>query len=700
MREITRKVTSLALSLALLATAACGAQPASESASDATSAAQADTTSGDASSGDASQAGYDAAIEGKGIVSTFIGREFYDGTVKDSDDALKAIQSVMSEIGGDETTILESVADRTTETGSAYYTFQQQAGDITVQGASVKLIADKDGKAVGLVSSIMPQVQLPSLDGWGATQQQAEDAVRDYLKREDVAGVDVIADSTEQTLIALENNSTVRRYAWVVYTRNYNEDSHIPYLAHYVSEDGDYLYNIPVSEPSDHDAVMGESVSFDFSKYTADEWTGTATLHDGSEKELTVPVLKDDEGSLILGDAKRRVLCADYERFANDDMIIPIESAEGAFESVDMLIYDSYLRIWDFFDSIGWPGPDGQNTPSLLLMNYLDENGEPMENAAYFGRNYGWQTFTFGRSVSFGECVDIMAHEFTHCVTGTLMTASLYINDVGAINEGMSDIMGNLVEMLIVGDPAQAWVHGEGGGEETRSRSMKDPHSFNQPEFAYDAFYETPVDVGNSQNDQGGVHTNSSMLNILSYRLDEAGMSPADQQYYWMNVAMALTPNTDYPLIAELLPWCMKQSGYDQYVAPLEKAIAEAKLTLKEEPAGIPEGCGIVTLESPDQELSDGGNFVLYLYRDGVNTDARFWPVLGTTLVRAVVVPGDYKATIWSKVDDKETTLVYEDGAWVEIDKRAGIAGAPTNGSTFTIKAGDTLELPKEGVLG
>lgn len=700
MRSLATKTLSLALSVALLATAACGAQQATESSNESTSAAATEATNAEATGDDASLADYEAAIEGKGVISSFIGKEFYDGTIKDSDDALKAIESVMSEIGGDETTVLESVADRETETGTTYYTFQQQAGDITVQGASVKLIADKDGKAVGLVSSIMPNVQLPSLDSWGATQEQAEDAVRGYLVSNSVTGVDVIANSTERTLIALENNSNVRRYVWVAYTRNYDEDSHIPYLAHYVSEDGEYLYNIPVSEPGNVEAIIGESASFDFGKYTQDEWTGMVTLHDGSEKELTVPVLKDDEGTSILGDAKRRVLCADYSRFVTDEMVIPIESAEGEFESVDTLVYYTYLRIWDFFDGIGWSGPDGLSSPSLLLMNYLDENGDPIENAAYYGRNYGWQTFTFSRAVSFGECTDVMTHEFTHCVTGTLMTASLYINDVGAINEGMSDIMGNLVEMLIDDNPDGAWIYGEAGGEETLSRSLKDPHIFNQPEFAYDAFYETAVDVGNQKNDQGGVHTNSSMLNIISYRLDQAGMAPADQQYFWMNVAMALTPNTDYPLIAELLPWCMRQSGYDQYVEPLEKAIAEAKLTLTEAPEGIPEGCGLVTLECPDQELSDAGNFVLYLYRDGVNTDARFWPVVGTTLVRAIVVPGDYKVTVWSQRDEEGITMAYEDGAWVESGEPIDSIGTPSNGSKIHVEAGDTIELPQEGVLG
>lgn len=641
---------------------------------------------------------YKEAMEGKGVVSTFIGEDFYDGSVKNSDDALKAIQSVMDRIGGDDTTVLESVADRSTETGTTYYAFQQQAGDIMVRGASVKLIADKDGKAVGLVSSILPNVKVEPLDNWAATQEKAEEVVRDFLKNENVTGIDVIAGATEQTLIAVEDRSDIVRYAWVVYTRNYHEDDHVGYLAHYVNQDGEYLYNIPVTEPGNTQAALGEAISFDFDKYQQDEWSGNAVLHDGSEKQITVPVLKDSEGTTILGDAKRKVLCADYASFVQDGKVVPIQSAEDEFQSIDMLVYNTYLRIWDFYDSIGWTGPDSLGSASLLLMNYVDENGDPIDNAIYMGRSYGWQVFGFTRLVSFGECTDVMAHEFTHCVTGSTMTGSLYFNDTGAINEGMSDVLGNLVEILM-GDSDGAWTHGEGAGEATLTRSLKDPHAFNQPEYAYDAFYETPVAVGNNENDQGGVHTNSSMLNIVSYKLDQAGMSAEDQLYFWMNVALAMTPNSDYPLLAELLPWCMKQSGFDQYVEPLKAAIDEAKFTTTKAPEGIPAGCGLITLQCPDQELSDAGNFVLYLFRAGVKGDARFWPVVGETLVRAVVVPGDYRLVAWSKRDGEDVMRAYTDDGWQEIETIEG-DGGPTNATVVHVEEGKTIEIPSEGMLG
>ena len=53
------------------------------------------------------------------------------------------------------------------------------------------------------------------------------------------------------------------------------------------------------------------------------------------------------------------------------------------------------------------------------------------------------------------------------------MTTNLYMNEPGAINEGMSDILGNLTEMALDGD-AGAWILRENAVEGSM-RSMANP---------------------------------------------------------------------------------------------------------------------------------------------------------------------------------------------------------------------------------
>ena len=84
--------------------------------------------------------------------------------IKDYDEAYKAVQSVYDRIGADETTKLELAEVRMTE-DNICYTFLQMAGDIRVYGDAVKLITDNDGKAIGLVSAILPNVKAAQESG-------------------------------------------------------------------------------------------------------------------------------------------------------------------------------------------------------------------------------------------------------------------------------------------------------------------------------------------------------------------------------------------------------------------------------------------------------------------------------------------------------------------------------------------------------
>ena len=104
------------------------------------------------------------AFSGDGTVTAFIGEPFYDGVIKDYSDAYEAVLSVYDRIGADETTDLELAEVRPTE-DNICYTFYQMAGDIRVYGNAVKLITDNDGKAIGLVSAILPNVKAAQESG-------------------------------------------------------------------------------------------------------------------------------------------------------------------------------------------------------------------------------------------------------------------------------------------------------------------------------------------------------------------------------------------------------------------------------------------------------------------------------------------------------------------------------------------------------
>ena len=606
------------------------------------------------------------AFSGDGTVTAFIGEPFYDGVIKDYDEAYKAVQSVYDRIGADETTQLELAEIRPTE-DMVCYTFYQIAGDIRVYGDAVKLITDNDGKAIGLISAILPNVKAAPVDEWGVTEEEAEAIIEDYYKEDDLHAVD---GATDQILMPTSMGSELYCYAWVVYTENIYPQFDAAYLAHYVKSDGEYLYALPISEPHNADALAGNITAFAFDKMEEAEWTGTIEHFDGTEEEITVPVMEDAvTGRTVLGDLKRKILCADYADYKYNDTLTPRDSEDGTtWNEGDLLTYYNFIRAWDYYNEIGWTGPDGDGTPSLLLMNYVDKDGNPVDNAYYSGRERGFQVFAFN-SAKYGDCTDVVGHEFTHCVTGTTMTTNLYLNEYGAINEAMSDIMGNIIEMTIDDNPDGAWLIGENNG--ATQRSFTNPNEYEQPGYFWDEYFVPNAAKGTDNNDNGGVHTNSSLLNVISYKLSEAGMDADDQCYFWMNVAIALTPRTDFAQLAEILPWCTKSAGFPQYEDAVRKALEETGYSNRALPDSAAEGKALIifTCTLPEQYQNYDPAITLYDL-DGSGREISTWPEGGSGQVAAVVSEGKYAMSL--KLINGEQDIVdylYSENGWESISE-------------------------------
>ena len=75
------------------------------------------------------------------------------------------------------------------------------------------------------------------------------------------------------------------------------------------------------------------------------------------------------------------ILCGDYPAYALENRkIVPLEVQDGV-DPYDANVYYTYIRVYEYYKKGGWIGPDGTGTPSLLLMNYVDAEGKPTENA-------------------------------------------------------------------------------------------------------------------------------------------------------------------------------------------------------------------------------------------------------------------------------------------------------------------------------
>ena len=92
---------------------------------------------------------------------------------------------------------------------------------------------------------------------------------------------------------------------------------------------------------------------------------------------------------------------------------------------------------------------------------------------------------------------------------------------------------------------------------------------------------KTPTEL----NDRGGVHTNSSLLNNLAWRLyEKGGMTLEEGRAFWFTVDCAMVPGTDYAQLAELLPWALRITGMEKYDAELRRALDATRLGVDQMP--------------------------------------------------------------------------------------------------------------------
>lgn len=548
--------------------------------------------------------------------TNFVGGSCTDAPVKSMEDAAAVVEKMIPQIGSDRTRF-EPLSTLYDPFGNIYYVFQQVYADTIVDGGAVKIITDRDGQMLGLNASVVSDLpEEAAAEGIPAAaaeqlvlqhekEQGLEPSLMEGMTRKIVLPVDRELD--------MEADEILTRFVWAVCTSNPRAGSgaEMPYLAHYVSMAGEYLYSLPTLLPGDSAGTAGYNADYVFQFMESVEYTGYVDLSDGTEKEITVNVMRDVRtGMYYLGNLEHRIVVADCWEFlyngGNTKLVYSPDNRE--WDQVSLLSLYNYCRAYDYYKAIGWQG-DGENTPIIILKDFCDKDHKPMDNACYAGKFYGWQVFLTSSANDFAQCLDIIGHEFTHCVTDSVTTYNAYINDFGAINEAISDIQGNLCEMLAGDTEDTAWTVGEHSKEDVRV--MSDPHAGRQPAYTWDLYYQPHVKDPTDANDRGGVHSNSSLLNRIAWLLCEGGMTLEEARSYWFAVDCAMVPGTDFAQLRDLLPWVLKIASLEKHTDTLSAALAETKLGETEMPETLPESRALVKLDLPDTEVFNNGNWLM-----------------------------------------------------------------------------------------
>jgi bacillolysin len=175
----------------------------------------------------------------------------------------------------------------------------------------------------------------------------------------------------------------------------------------------------------------------------------------------------------------------------------------------------------------------------VLGRNSYNNAGGAINSYIHYSRNYVnafWDgtrmTYGDGDGVSFDPLTstDVCGHEIGHGVCSTSANLT-YSNESGALNEALSDIWGACVEYNFETSAGLThpgtWAVGEDFDLRNAAvkgfRSMSNPNAFTDPDTYQGTYWATGTA------DNGGVHTNSGVLNYMFYLLTTGGSGTNDK---------------------------------------------------------------------------------------------------------------------------------------------------------------------------
>ncbi len=172
--------------------------------------------------------------------------------------------------------------------------------------------------------------------------------------------------------------------------------------------------------------------------------------------------------------------------------------------------YEYAGTTYDFYASLGRDSIDGAGMALKSTVRGCRSGSScPLANAY-------WDTDHMVYGAGYAASEDVVAHELTHGVTDHESNL-LYWMQPGAINESLSDVFGEFVDLTYGGDGSTSrWLMGEDipGGA---IRSLANPPLYGDPDSTDSVNYYAGTW------DNGGVHVNSGVGNKAAYLMVDGG---------------------------------------------------------------------------------------------------------------------------------------------------------------------------------
>ncbi len=240
--------------------------------------------------------------------------------------------------------------------------------------------------------------------------------------------------------------------------------------------------------------------------------------------------------------------------------------------------YDALLDLhwgmqvtYDYF--VSKHSHQGMDMKGGIVNGYLYPIGTGIGEATWYGGIY------FGDGDATTDpwtSVDLVAHEYGHGVCAA--TAELvYEKEYGALNESLSDIWGMCLDYHVnqqYGLTKNPWVNGEDfyyGGD--YRRSFSNPKAKNLPDTYKGQYW---IDPFATSSDNGGVHTNSAVMNhwfyLLAQNIDPVTSGTNDNNYSYSVVPIGIEDAAKIVYLAESQYLTPYSEYIDAYYAMVQAA--------------------------------------------------------------------------------------------------------------------------------
>ncbi len=406
---------------------------------------------------------------------------------------------------------VDDLADVSTESddlGMSHARFQQRVGHVPVWGSDLLVHFDRDGSLVRVNG------RYALLDGPASLEPRltadearvAAAAIARGLRplagpnAAFTLGADLVVVPLEDGALAV-GAARPARLAWRVSAGVADVDAPLALEALIDAEDGRTLaaFDRVVAVAGSGLGVFGDRKPVAIEKKTTAYWLEDRTRGQTPSRTFSARGKTRLPGS--------EVRSSEADRWDDD----AAEGVPGA--AVDAHAY--VAKAWDYFQrEHGRAGWDGGGTGVRAVVHF----GDRVANAFFDGTE-----LVFGDGddsmTAPAAALDVVGHEYTHGIVAA--TAGLVpMGEPGAINEGLADLFGCLI----------AWTSGRGdrwqmgetiyhpGGQGQPLRDLAHPSATGQPERA--------DQIEPTSSDQGGVHTNASIVGHLGWMLVEG--VPAD----------------------------------------------------------------------------------------------------------------------------------------------------------------------------